>query len=70
VAHGEKRLKPLRAQFKIKWYLFPFKTDPSVLDFKSAVEDIEGSVVVGDDDDAGVLFVGDLGEEFLPAQSD
>jgi hypothetical protein len=46
-----------RIHFKKNISLFPFKADHPVFD-------IEGAVVVGDDDDTGVLFVGDLGEEF------
>lgn len=34
----------------------------AVFQFVRGVEDVERSFVVGDDDDAGVLFVGDLSE--------
>ena len=42
----------------------------AVFDIEDAVEDIEGAGVVGDNEDAGVPFVGDFGEEIhdLPAK--
>ena len=41
----------------------------AVLDIENPVKNIERAVIVGDNDDAGLAFVGDLGEEFhdLPA---
>ncbi len=41
----------------------------TVFDIHDAIEDIERAVVVGDDEDTGVAFVGDFGEELhhLPA---
>ena len=38
--------------------------DHAVFDIKGAVEDIESAVIMGDDDDPRVVFVGDAGEEF------
>ena len=43
--------------------------DHAVFDIKRAVEDIESAVIMGDDDDPRVVFVGNASEEFhdLPA---
>lgn len=42
----------------------------AVFDIKNAVEDIKRAVVVGDDEDAGIALMGDLGEQFhdLPTE--
>ena len=40
------------------------ESEPSVFHFVVGIEHVERSLVMGDDDDSGLLFVGDLGEKF------